>query len=181
MDSDFMNRIADGLFAENFEVVRFEFPYMQERRETGRKRPPDRAPKLLEAFHAQVTACGGPEKCVLAGKSMGGRMASMLAAELSVKGVLCLGYPFHAPGKLDKVRIEHFAHVHQPVLILQGERDPFGSKAEVTSYDLPASIQLHWLPDGDHDLKPRKASGLTHEDNLQQTLQAMTQFLMNIK
>ena len=177
MDSDFMSRIADGLFAENFEVVRFEFPYMQERRETGKKRPPDRAPKLLEAFHAQVTACGGPEKCVLAGKSMGGRMASMLAAEISVKGVLCLGYPFHAPGKLDKVRIEHFAHVHQPVLILQGERDPFGKRDEAEGYTLSKSITMDFLPDGDHDLKPRKASGRTGAENWADAVDRIAEFV----
>lgn len=181
MDSDFMNRIADGLFAENFEVVRFEFPYMQERRDTGKKRPPDRAPKLLACFQDQVEAYGGPQQCVVAGKSMGGRMASMLAAELPVKAVMCLGYPFHAPGKPDKVRIDHFADVQAPVLILQGERDPFGKNAEVSGYQLPDNVQVQWLPDGDHDLKPRKASGLTHEDNLRDTLERMTQFLTNIE
>lgn len=177
MDSDFMNHIADGLFAEHFEVVRFEFPYMEERRNTGKKRPPDRAPKLLECFREKVNAFGGPQQCVLAGKSMGGRMASMLAAELPVKAVVCLGYPFHAPGKPDKVRIEHFADVKAPLLILQGERDPFGKREEVPGYGLPENVQVHWLPDGDHDLKPRKKSGYTHEQNLQETLQAMAAFL----
>ncbi len=180
MDSDFMNQIADGLFAENFEVVRFEFPYMEERRNTGKKRPPDRAPKLLDCFREKVNAFGGPEKCIVAGKSMGGRMASMLAAELPVKAVICLGYPFHAPGKPEKVRIDHFPEVKAPVLILQGERDPFGKQEEVPGYGLPDNVTVHWLPDGDHDLKPRKKSGYTHEQNLQETLQTMTAFLTAI-
>ena len=179
MDSDFMNAMADGLYKENFEVVRFEFPYMQERRDTGKKRPPDRAPKLLAHFAEVVAQFGGPENCILAGKSMGGRMASMLAAELPVKAVICLGYPFHAPGKPDKVRIDHFTDVMAPVLILQGERDPFGKKEEVPDYPLPGNVKVHWLPDGDHDLKPRKKSGITHPQNLQEALQTMTDFIVS--
>ena len=178
MDSDFMNAMADGLCRERFEVVRFEFPYMQERRRTGKKRPPNRAPVLLAHFAEMVDRFGGPEKCIVAGKSMGGRMASMLAAERPVRGVICLGYPFHAPGKPDRVRIEHFSQVAAPVLILQGERDPFGKKEEVSRYVLPDNVNLSWLPDGDHDLKPRKKSGYTHEENLQQALQAMTEFIL---
>lgn len=180
MDSDFMNTIADRLFAENFEVVRFEFPYMQERRETGKKRPPDRAPKLLDCFETVVNACGGPENCVVGGKSMGGRMASMLAAQLPVKAVLCLGYPFHAPGKPDKVRIDHFPEINAPTLILQGERDPFGKKEEVAGYGLPGLIQVDWLVDGDHDFKPRKKSGISHEQNLASAVAGMSDFLITL-
>lgn len=179
MDSDFMNAIADGLYAKGFEVCRFEFPYMQERRETGKKRPPDRAPKLLACFEEVVNAMGGPQNCVVAGKSMGGRMASMLAADLPVKGVMCLGYPFHAPGKPEKVRIDHFPELKAPTLIIQGERDPFGKLEEVPGYDL-AAARLAWLPDGDHDFKPRKKSGYTHEQNIEQAIGLMSDFILEL-
>ncbi|MCG8315048.1 MAG: dienelactone hydrolase family protein [Pseudomonadales bacterium] len=180
MDSDFMNAVADGLFARGFEVCRFEFPYMQERRESGKKRPPDRAPKLLECFREQVTAFGGADNCVVAGKSMGGRMASMLAAELSVKGVICLGYPFHAPGKPDKLRIDHFEAIQSPTLIIQGERDPFGKKDEVAAYPVPSGIDIAWLQDGDHDFKPRKKSGYSHEGNIATAVELMVSFLSEL-
>ena len=180
MDSDFMNAVAERLFVQGFEVCRFEFPYMQERRATGKKRPPDRAPKLLECFREQVEAFGGGSQCVVAGKSMGGRMASMLAAELPVKGVICLGYPFHAPGKPDKIRIDHFKDISCPTLIIQGERDPFGKKPEVADYPIPDAIDIAWLNDGDHDFKPRKKSGYSHEDNINSAVNLMAGFLSEL-
>lgn len=180
MDSDFMNAVADGLFEQGFEVWRFEFPYMQERRATGKKRPPDRAPKLLASFTQAVELAGGPGQCVVAGKSMGGRMASMLAAELELKGVVCLGYPFHAPGKPEKVRIDHFPEIKAPTLIIQGERDPFGKLEEVPGYDL-AKAKVTWLPDGDHDFKPRKKSGYTHAENIDKAIMLMAEFMMSLK
>lgn len=180
MDSEFMNAMADGLLAHRFAVTRFEFPYMQERRESGKKRPPDRAPKLLACFSEMVSEQGGPDQCVVAGKSMGGRMASMLAAELPVKAAVCLGYPFHAPGKPEKVRIDHFAGLQAPTLIIQGERDPFGKRPEVESYPLGEKTSLVWLPDGDHDFKPRKKSGFTQQQNWQSAVEIMASFLMKL-
>lgn len=180
MDSDFMNEAANGVYEQGFEVVRFEFPYMAERRNSGKKWPPDRAPKLLACFEEVVKLFGGPGQCVVAGKSMGGRMASMLAVEMPVKGVICLGYPFHAPGKPEKVRVDHFPDIKAPTLILQGERDPFGKKEEVSGYHL-GNAQVVWLPDGDHDFKPRKKSGFTHEENIQTAVATIAEFLMALK
>ncbi len=180
MDSDFMNAIANGLYNRGFAVCRFEFPYMQERRRTGKKRPPDRAPKLMACFEEVVNLCGGYANCVVAGKSMGGRMASMLAAQQPVKGVVCLGYPFHAPGKPEKTRIDHFVDIQSPALIIQGERDPFGKLAEVSDYPV-ADVDIAWLPDGDHDFKPRKKSGITHMQNIEQAVNLMADFLMTLE
>ena len=86
MDSDFMSGVATGLGALGVRVVRFEFEYMARRR-SGPRPPPDRAPLLLARFRAAVERLGGPEELVIGGKSMGGRMASMLADELGVRGV----------------------------------------------------------------------------------------------
>lgn len=167
MDSTFMATIAAAVGDAGITVVRFEFPYMAERRETGRKRPPDRAPRLLEAFRDVLAGLPRARPLVVGGKSLGGRMASMLAAggDIDVDGVLCLGYPFHAPGRTEP-RIDHFGTIRCPVLIVQGTRDPFGRLDEVKGYRLGAGVQLHWLEDGDHDFKPRKASGIAHNDHL---------------
>ncbi len=173
MDSDFMADMAARLCDRGLAVMRFEFPYMARRRETGRKSPPDRAPVLLQSFREQLEALDDPENVLIGGKSLGGRMASMLATEMSVAGVICLGYPFHPPGKPERTRLDHLPDLRAPMLICQGERDPLGSREEVAGYDLPASVQLHWLPDGDHDLKPRKKSGYTHEQNLDDAARAV--------
>ena len=164
MDSDFMNVISAGLAAAGLRVARFEFPYMVKRREDGKRRPPDRAPVLLETY-LQVAAELGPENLIIGGKSMGGRIASMVADEAGVAGLVCLGYPFHPPGKPEKLRTEHLGTLKTPALILQGERDPFGRRDEVDGFALSKSIAVAYLPDGDHDLKPRKASGRTPAEN----------------
>lgn len=166
MDTGFMNDTAGLLAQRGIAVMRFEFPYMRRRRETGIKSPPDRAPKLLDAFRQALDRAGKPEELFIGGKSLGGRMASMLATELPVRGVVCLGYPFHPPGKPERTRLEHLPALKAPMLICQGERDPFGTSEEVAGYALPDGVELCWLPDGDHGLKPRKKSGITLEENL---------------
>jgi len=181
MDSEFMNTIAEGISAGGIEVRRFEFPYMQKRRETGVRRPPDRAPALLAYYRDALAASGGAQRCIVAGKSMGGRMASLIAAEQKVRGWVCLGYPFHALGKPDKTRVEHFGDISVPNLVLQGTRDPMGSLASVTGYRLPDAINVHWLEDGDHDLKPRKKSGFSHEEHLAVAVDQVINFVLAIE
>ncbi|WP_417465953.1 alpha/beta fold hydrolase [Kordiimonas sp.] len=175
MDSPFMNFFAAGLAARGFRVVRFEFPYMAARRVDGKKRPPDRAPKLMEALRAAISQAPSTRKLIIGGKSMGGRIASMLAAEEAglCDGLLCLGYPFHPPGKPEKLRTDHLADIAAPTLIIQGERDPFGGRALGDGLDLPKNFQLHWAPDGNHDLSPRKASGHTAESNWNAAMDAI--------
>ena len=165
MDSPFMDRIAKGVAAAGWRVVRFEFPYMAARRETGARKPPDRAPVLLDIWRS-VIADLGADTLVIGGKSLGGRMASMIADEARVRGLVCLGYPFHPPGRPDRLRTAHLEMLGTPALILQGERDPFGRADEVPGYGLSDAISLSWLPDGDHSFKPRKASGHTEDGNL---------------
>ena len=179
MDSVFMERTAIGIAGRELRVARFEFPYMVKRREDGKRRPPDRVSVLIEAY-LQVAAELGPKNLVIGGKSMGGRIASMIADEAGVAGLICLGYPFHPPGKPEKPRTTHLESLETPTLILQGERDPFGKKEEVTSYSLSPSIQVEYLPDGDHDLKPRKASGWTHEDNRNAAIAAAHAFVEDL-
>ena len=177
MDSEFMDQIARGLALKGIRVVRFEFPYMVERRKTGGKRPPNRQPQLIESFTEALQKMDGP--CVIGGKSMGGRMASILAAQGSegIKAVVALGYPFHPAGKPDKLRVDHFSQLPLPMLIVQGTRDPLGNREEVRSLELPLNAEVLWLEDGDHDLKPRKKSGFTHAEHLDATVDAVAKFI----
>ncbi|MHC8321376.1 alpha/beta fold hydrolase [Pseudomonas sp. GB2N2] len=168
MDSSWMNDMAARLAAQGVNVVRFEFPYMAQRRLDGGKRPPNPAPKLLECWR-QVFAevrrhVAG--RLAIGGKSMGGRMASLLADELGADALVCLGYPFYAVGKPEKPRVEHLAALKTRTLIVQGERDALGNRETVEGYALSMSIEVFWLVAGDHDLKPLKASGFTHEQHL---------------
>lgn len=176
MDSAFMDRIARGVAAAGWRVVRFEFPYMAARRETGARKPPDRAPVLLDTWR-RVVAEIGQERPVIGGKSLGGRIASMIADEAGVRGLVCLGYPFHPPGRPDRLRTAHLETLETPALILQGERDPFGRADEVPGYTLSETVSLAWLPDGDHSFKPRKASGHTEESNMALAVERTCRFL----
>ena len=170
-----MAAMARGLCEQGIPVVRFEFPYMAQRRASGVKRPPDRMPVLESTFDAVLEKIG--TCCVAAGKSMGGRVASMLLARNACVAAISLGYPFHPPGKPDKLRSDHWATIERPWLIVQGSRDPFGTVDEVMGYGLPGSASLTWLEDGDHDFKPRKASGFTQTEHWQTAVQAMTEFV----
>lgn len=174
MDSPFMAAIAGGLACLGWRVVRFEFPYMARARVTGRRGGPDRLPVLLETFREQVTLEGEGRPLFLGGKSLGGRVASLLLAERggaepmaagAVRGAICLGYPFHPPGKPERLRTEHLQSLALPALILQGEHDPFGRPDEVAGYALSPAVEVIWIPQGDHSFKPTRSSGLSQGGN----------------
>ncbi len=175
MDSTFLVAMARGLASRGYRVARFEFPYMAARR-TGTKRPPDREPVLRDAW-LQVIAELGPDGLVIGGKSMGGRIASLIADEARVAGLVCLGYPFHPVGKPKQLRVEHLRTIKTPTLMLQGTRDPFGNREEVAGYRLGKKVKVHWLEDGDHSFKPRRASGRTEEENWAEAIAAMADFV----
>jgi predicted alpha/beta-hydrolase family hydrolase len=179
MDSGWMNDMVARLAAQGVNVLRFEFPYMAQRRIDGGKRPPNPAPKLLECWrevYAEVRRhVTGP--LAIGGKSMGGRMASLLTDELGADALVCLGYPFYAVGKPEKPRVEHLASLKTRTLIVQGERDALGNREAVEGYALSTSIEVFWLVAGDHDLKPLKASGFSHEQHLAAAAEKVTAFL----
>lgn len=182
MDSAFMNAVAEGVAEAGITVKRFEFPYMVQRRLIGKKRPPDRAPLLKACFLEAIEQLGGMSRCVIGGKSMGGRMASLVAAEHSedIPGVVCLGYPFHPIGKMEKTRIDHFSDETVPHCVVQGTRDALGNQEQVATYGLPSAVTIHWLDDGDHDLKPRKKSGLTHEEHIASAISHVVDFIRSL-
>ncbi len=184
MDAAVMNRCTESLCQVGFRIARFEFAYMAARR-SGQRKPPPKAEMLVDEYRAAVAAVDVAGPLVIGGKSMGGRVASMVVDELhahgKVAGLFCLGYPFHPPAKPEQLRTAHLMDLKTPALICQGTRDPFGTQDEVASYDLPASIEIRWFEDGDHDLKPRKSvSGFTHADHLASMAEAAADWARRI-
>jgi uncharacterized protein len=177
MDSPFMQRVAESVAAAGVRVIRFEFPYMQRRRESGKGGAPDPPRILMQSFRDAIEEVGGGSRLVIGGKSMGGRIASMVADDEAVLGVVCLGYPFHPPGKPEKTRTQHLENLRTPMLILQGTRDTFGLQEEVGSYKLSSAIRIEWIEDGDHSFKPRARSGRTEGDNVRAAIAMVTEFI----
>ena len=153
MDHAWMNQVAGAMGEGGIRVVRFEFPYMAARRTSGKRGAPDRQPVLLDTWRRVIEEHGGGGQVCIGGKSMGGRMASLIADEMGVRGLICFGYPFHPPGKPEQVRTAHLADLRTPTLILQGTRDPFGTREDVGAYTLSPSIRVEWIERGDHSLK----------------------------
>jgi predicted alpha/beta-hydrolase family hydrolase len=173
-DSTFMEDLSAALEREGIGTIRFEFPYMQKRRKDGKKRPPDREPVLLEYFSGVIdrvrAELGSTSLILVGGKSMGGRMASILASRRDdIDGVICFGYPFHPPGKLDRWRTAHFRDLNCPMLVLQGTRDPFGKPDELEDHQQELeAIDLRWLEGGNHDFQTLKSQPQTQSELIAQ-------------
>lgn len=182
MDSEFMQELARLMAAQGISVGLFDFPYMEKAKAEGKRRPPERADKLLVSFNEQLTQQQDALPLFIGGKSMGGRMASMLVAQpegicAEVRGVVAFGYPFHPPGKKDKLRVAHFGDIKVPFCVIQGERDTFGKRDELSLLADTRPAQIHWLSDGDHSLVPRKKSGYTQQGNWQQAADIAVNFI----
>jgi uncharacterized protein len=165
--SGFMRLFAHGLAERGFDVVTFNFSYMEQGR-----RVPDPKAKLESCYSAVIAAARAHRKLksnatVIGGKSMGGRIASQVAAagETDLKGLVFLGYPLHPPGKPDQLRSEHLPKVRVPMLFVQGSRDAFGTPAEIRTLikrlRLPATLYV--VEGGDHSLKVPKSIGVPQE------------------
>ena len=184
MESPFMQHMAEGLAQQGWQVIRFEFPYMAQQRVSGRKRPPNKADILLQCYAEQLQSLPAKQPLIIGGKSMGGRIASLLADALwsqnRILGCICLGYPFHPLGKPETLRVEHLQNLQTPTLVIQGERDAMGNRKDVNNYALSEQIQLAWMPDGDHSFKPRKQSGHSELQNLNLAVEHMHDFLSRV-
>jgi predicted alpha/beta-hydrolase family hydrolase len=170
----FMVATARGLSARGLDVVTFDFPYMAR----GRGGP-DRPPVLEQSFRDAVGAArawSGAERLFIGGKSMGGRMATHLGAQHleGLSGIVVLGYPLHPPGKPDQLRVAHLPSIAVPLLIVQGERDPFGAPDEFTPHlaAMRAEVTLHVVAGGDHSLTVRGAKGKGVHDAVMDTIAA---------
>lgn len=155
----FMIAFGRGLAARGIDVVTFNFPYMDQKR-----RVPDKAPVLEARFREVIEAARQGERAgrrlFIGGKSMGGRMATHLAAQGAIEdlaGVIALGYPLHPPGRPDQPRTAHLPAITSPVLIVQGEHDVFGTPAELEPViaTMRAAVTLHVVPGADHSFKVR--------------------------
>jgi uncharacterized protein len=177
MDSPFMNRVCAGLASRGLRVARFEFPYMARRRSEGRRGAPDREPVLRARWTEIVERLGGGGRVVVGGKSMGGRIASMIADEVGARGLLCLGYPFHPPGDPGRLRTAHLADLRTRALFVQGTRDAFGTREDVAGYRLSPSIRIHWIDGGDHSFKPPARSGRTEKGNVDEAIASAAEFV----
>jgi predicted alpha/beta-hydrolase family hydrolase len=177
MDTPFMNDFAKALMARGIEVVRFEFPYMAKLRAEGKRSAPDRMPELEASYLAALTKLRKRPRLFIGGKSMGGRVATRIADEAKVYGVVALGYPFHPPKQQSSLRVEHLTTLKTPCLIVQGTRDSFGNHEEVLKYPLAESVQLHWLKDGDHSFVPRKSSGRSEAQNMAEAFEVVIAFV----
>jgi uncharacterized protein len=184
MTSPFLEKATQLLTERGLAVSRFEFAYMAARRAGGKRRPPPKAERLVDEYVATVTAlrerAPAGQSLLIGGKSMGGRVASLCAdalfADEKIAGLVCLGYPFHPPGKPENLRTAHLQTLRCPTLIVQGARDPFGGRSEVETYDLSPVIRIHWIGDGDHDFGPRGGSGFTRAGNLADAADAVGAF-----
>lgn len=180
MDSPFMNLVSAGLTSRGIRVARFEFPYMARRRAEGKRGAPDREPALRARWKEVIERLGGGPRVVLGGKSLGGRIASMVADEVRARGLVCLGYPFHPPGNPSRLRTAHLADLRTPALIVQGARDPFGTREDVAGYTLSGAIRIAWLEAGDHSFKPPARSGRTEAQNLEEGIAAVAGFVVGL-
>lgn len=182
-DAPFMQRLAAALAAEGIAVARFDFPYMAARA-NGKRKPPPKAEKLVEGFLATVAAflvapeASGP--ALIAGKSMGGRIAVMAASSAAlpaeIAGAVAYGYPFQPQGG-GEWRLAPLEAAARPVLICQGERDPFGDRAAVEATTLPTTVTVHWIDDGSHDFGPRGHVEATLAGNIAAAARATAAFL----
>jgi len=194
MQHAFMTELSQQFSMLGLTVIRFNFPYMIKRAVDGVKRPPDRMPMLINHFcevlnSEQVQTVITNQPIYLAGKSMGCRVALSVLGNASlfaqyatqIKGAICLGYPFHAIGKPEKLRLNPINECLKPILIIQGERDKLGDKTAVLSYQLPNQCQVHFINDGDHDLKPRIKSGYCYQQQLQLAMLKIKSFVHETK
>lgn len=172
-----MNDFARRLAERDIAVVRFEFPYMQRVREGAPRKAPDRMPVLEACFRELLAQVGDARALFVGGKSMGSRVATQLADQLGVRGAVALGYPFHPPRQPEKLRVAHLQTLRTPTLIVQGTRDPFGSPEEIASYALSPAIRVHYLQDGDHSFEPRKKSGRSTAQNLDEAASVVSEFM----
>jgi uncharacterized protein len=187
ISSPFFAAMSDLLSERGIALTLFEFAYMAARRDGGSKRPPPKVEALVPEYRDMVAAVrkAHPRQALaIGGKSLGGRVASLLADDLfaadEIAGLVCLGYPFHPPAKPDHLRTTHLENLRCPTLIVQGDRDPFGNRTEIERMRLSRTIAFAWMSDGDHDFGPRGRSGFTRKANLAAAADAVAAFVATL-
>lgn len=182
MNAATLTTVADALAAAKIPSLRFNFPY-----KAAGRRSPDRPP-VLEASVREAAAELArlakvpPERVVFGGRSMGGRIGSMVAADDGALGLALLGYPLHPPGRDTQLRVEHFPRLRMPCLFVSGTRDPFGTPDELKreTKKIRGRVSFHWIETGDHGFKPLKSSGLTVNGVLADAASAVVSFVTGL-
>ncbi len=180
MNSPFLSAVHEGLAARGYVTVKFNFPY----KEAG-GRAPDRAPVLEDCFRHVLAAIRAdrqltPRHLVIGGKSLGGRIASHVAAQgEAVAGLIFLGYPLHPPGKEAQLRIAHLDTIHAPMLFFAGTRDPLCrlDLLQRTLGRLRAAVTLHVIEGGDHSFGLPKRLRREARDVWEEIVVTSTQWL----
>jgi predicted alpha/beta-hydrolase family hydrolase len=182
MHATVLTTVADALADAKIPSLRFNFPY-----KAAGRRSPDRPPALEAAVREAREALAKaarvpPERVVLGGRSMGGRIGSMVAAVDGALGVALLGYPLHPPGKPENLRVEHLPKLTMPVLFASGTRDAFGTPDELKRHakKIKGPVTFYWIESGDHGFKPLKSSGLTPADALRGVAEAVVSFVASL-
>lgn len=201
--NDFMDSFCTKLAEQNIQVISFNFLYMQTMYETGKRRPPNPNKQLLQQFEQEILTVDSSLPVFIAGKSMGGRVASQICASTGLgpklsftpnsdvtaklRGCIALGYPFMPPGKPEKFtdRTQHFKDLTVPLLINQGERDAFGDLNSLSTEQHKIvlnnkMVQLSWIASGDHSFKPLKSSGFTLDDNIKTAVTNTLSFINHL-
>lgn len=179
----FMRLFASGLAERGFDAMTFNFIYMEQGRHV-----PDPKAKLEACYTAVMEAAGAYKKLkgnrlVIGGKSMGGRIASQVAAQSANKdqiaALVFLGYPLHPPGRPDKMRDAHLPEITAPMLFIQGSRDAFGTADELrgTIEKHHLSATLHIIEGGDHSLKVPKSAGIPQQELYESTIEEISRWL----
>lgn len=172
-----MDRVADGIAVHGFRVLRFEFPYMRERRLSGQRIRPQCLDSLMSDWKKALSELGNPEKIVIGGKSVGGHFASKIADEMQVRGVVCLGYPFLLPNTDTPFDLSHLTNIKTPCIIIQGSEDPFGKEGSIDENKFSNCTSMHWLKKADHELKPVQGCQRTYDENILEAMEIVAEFL----
>ena len=179
MNHEFMQSVAGAMGSKNFTVYLFEFGYMQQIQMTGIRCPPPAVAKLELEYIALLNELALPCPLIIGGKSLGGRVASLIVERTDTLGWFALGYPFHPQRKPQTLRVDHLLTSNKPGIIVQGTRDALGCYDEVLGYKLPAHIDLSWLADMDHSFKPYKASHYSQIEAVERSVLAIEQWVQS--
>jgi hypothetical protein len=179
MSSEFMNYFSENLSDIGFYCIRFQFPFMTKQVKEEKKYPPDKLQILVNTWNS-VLKIFDRKKIIIGGKSMGGRVATLIADSQNVNGVIALGYPFISTTGNIKNRIEHLKNIKTPTLICQGENDKLGKKEFIDKLQLSKNIKLHWIKESNHSLVPLKRSGKTSKECWNECIIEIKNFVINL-
>ncbi len=173
--SDFLIQLKQSLQnASSTKVTPVTFDYMTQQEATGKRRPPTQFKRLVVEYeHCLLNETA----CVVAGKSMGGRVATQLSKLDQVKAIVCYGFPFYPPRKPEKHRLSFLENLEKPCLIIQGTRDQLGNLDWVSQQKLPENVEIHWVNGADHDFKVLKKYNKDQAEVIEEIAQVTSEWL----